>query len=232
MVKLPKGKGQAKGDLLDLDTVPSLTKTIGGKTTMPISLILCRYRIVKLFTQACPLIKGSLWPWKNLEWKQKSVFWVAWNHGRLSYLKISMVKTLILLAWRSRSGHWLRLSPGETFSFLPRPRRSSSDWINLSKSEVLHGNSSCATPSTSCCLVAESRPTLLQHYGCSLPGSSPHGILQARILEWVAIPFSRGSSWSRDWIPVSCTAGRFFTTELPGKPFYSLLSTEIQFISS
>ena len=92
MVKLPKGKGQAKGDLLDLDTVPSLTKTIGGKTITPISLILCRYRIVKLFTQACPLIRGSLWPWKNLEWKQKSVFWVAWNHGRLSYLKFQWLK--------------------------------------------------------------------------------------------------------------------------------------------
>ena len=40
---------------------------------------------------------------------------------------------------------------------------------------------------------------------CSLPGSSVYGILQARILEWVAIPFSRGSSWPRDWTWVSCT---------------------------
>ena len=46
---------------------------------------------------------------------------------------------------------------------------------------------------------------------CSLPGFSVHGILQARILQWVAMPFSRGSSPSRDWIQVSCTAGRFFT---------------------
>ena len=45
----------------------------------------------------------------------------------------------------------------------------------------------------------------------SPPGSSVQGILQARILEWVAIPFSRGSSWPRDWTQVSCTAGRFFT---------------------
>ena len=47
--------------------------------------------------------------------------------------------------------------------------------------------------------------------GCSLPGSSVHGIFQARILEWFAIPFSRESSWPRDWTQVSCTAGRFFT---------------------
>ena len=46
---------------------------------------------------------------------------------------------------------------------------------------------------------------------CSLPGSSIHGILQARIPEWVAISFSRGSSWPRNWTQVSCLAGRFFT---------------------
>ena len=46
---------------------------------------------------------------------------------------------------------------------------------------------------------------------CSLPGSSVRGILQARILEWVAIPFSRGSTLPWDWTQVSCIAGRFFT---------------------
>ena len=39
---------------------------------------------------------------------------------------------------------------------------------------------------------------------CSLPGSSVHGILQARILEWVSVSYSRGSSWLRDWTRVSC----------------------------
>ena len=47
--------------------------------------------------------------------------------------------------------------------------------------------------------------------GCSPPGSSAHEILQARILEWVAIPFFSGSSWPRDRTRVSCIAGRFFT---------------------
>ena len=41
---------------------------------------------------------------------------------------------------------------------------------------------------------------------CSPPGSSVHGLLQARILEWLAIPFSRGSSRPRDWTWVSCIA--------------------------
>ena len=46
---------------------------------------------------------------------------------------------------------------------------------------------------------------------CSLPSSSVHGIFQARVLEWVAFPFSRGSSQPRDWTWVSCTASRCFT---------------------
>ena len=50
---------------------------------------------------------------------------------------------------------------------------------------------------------------------CSPLGSSVHRILQARILqailEWAAIPFSRGSSWPRNWTCISCIAGRFFT---------------------
>ena len=46
---------------------------------------------------------------------------------------------------------------------------------------------------------------------CSLPGSSVHGIFQARILEWVAISFSRGSSWPRDQTWVSLIVGRCFT---------------------
>ena len=46
---------------------------------------------------------------------------------------------------------------------------------------------------------------------CSLPGFSIHGISQARVLEWVAISFSRGSSWPRDWTQVSLNAVRCFT---------------------
>ena len=52
---------------------------------------------------------------------------------------------------------------------------------------------------------------------CSLPGSSVHGILQARTLEWVAISCSRGSSRPKDRTHISCIAGGFFTTEPPGK---------------
>ena len=61
--------------------------------------------------------------------------------------------------------------------------------------------------------------TLCDPMDCSPPGSSVHGVLHARILEWVAIPFSRGPSRPRDrthvsW--VSCLADGFFTTEPQG----------------
>ena len=51
----------------------------------------------------------------------------------------------------------------------------------------------------------QSCPTLCGPMDCSLPESCVHGILQERILDWVTISFSRGSSWPRDWTRVSCT---------------------------
>ena len=69
------------------------------------------------------------------------------------------------------------------------------------------------------CSVAKWCLTLCNLMDYSLPGSSVHGISQARILEWVAISFSRGSSWPRYWTRFSCLAGRFFTTEPLGKRF-------------
>ena len=62
-----------------------------------------------------------------------------------------------------------------------------------------------------CVLVAKLCLTLCDTMDCSLPGSSVHEIFQARILEWVAIPFSSGSSRPRDQTQVSQTAGKFFT---------------------
>ena len=58
---------------------------------------------------------------------------------------------------------------------------------------------------------SSSSKTLCDPMDWSLPGFSVHGILQARILEWVAMPFSRGSFLPRDWTWISCIAGRFFT---------------------
>ena len=67
--------------------------------------------------------------------------------------------------------------------------------------------------------VAQSCPTLCNRVDCSLPGFSLHGILQARIQQWVAISFSRVSSQPRDWTWIKpALQADTLTTEPPGKP--------------
>ena len=80
-----------------------------------------------------------------------------------------------------------------------------------------------------CCQLC---PTLCDPMDCSPPGSSVHGIFQARILEWAAISYSRGSSWPKDQTCIcciSCIAGRFFITLPPGKPL-SVWRQKINFL--
>ena len=71
--------------------------------------------------------------------------------------------------------------------------------------------------------------TLSNSMDCSLPGSSVHGILQVRILEWVAIAFSKGPSRSRDWNWVSWTAGRFFTLWATREALICVWTTQFMF---
>ena len=86
------------------------------------------------------------------------------------------------------------------------PRRPS-DWSHFPSSGL-----------PGCCLVTRSCLTLCDPVDCSPPGSSVHEISQAWILEWFAVPSSRGSSRLRDWTCISCIVGGFFTMEPPGKP--------------
>ena len=78
------------------------------------------------------------------------------------------------------------------------------------------------------CLIASVMSNSLWRNGLfSSSGSSIHRILQVRILEWVAISFSRRSSQTRDqilYLRFSCMAGRFFTTEPPGKPQFTSIT--------
>ena len=110
------------------------------------------------------------------------LFWVCCH-----FLQVLLKQTVLVsfsekprwkdLAWRS-SGHW-RLRGGWLWSLLKE-----------------------LDPCMCVCmrvLVAHLCPTLWDPMDCNPPGSSVYGILQARILEWVAFPFSRGSSWPRGW---------------------------------
>ena len=105
------------------------------------------------------------------------------------------------------------------------------EWVAISFSRVINNKEHCITNFTlilqlwsgcCCCSVSKSCLTLSNPMDCSPPDHSVHGILQARILEWVVIPFSSGSSQPRHQTWVSCIAGGFFTVwvtgEPPGKP--------------
>ena len=89
------------------------------------------------------------------------------------------------------------------------------------RSDGWHGQLFPLAPCVLCCAKSlQSCLTLCDPMDCSPPGSSAHGILQARILEWVAVPFSRGSSRPKVGTQVYCIAGGFFTSEPPGKPHH------------
>ena len=77
-----------------------------------------------------------------------------------------------------------------------------------------------------CVFIAQLCPTLCNPVDYSPPGSSVHGSLQARILEWIVISYSRGSSQPRDQTWVSCIAGGFFTIWAPGRPMLCYMSTQ------
>ena len=83
-------------------------------------------------------------------------------------------------------------------------------------------------------LIAQLCLTLCHPMDCSPPCSSVHGILQARILEWVAMPSSRASFQPRDQTPVSCIAGRFFRVTCLGlgNTFFFNLQTKATIITT
>ena len=116
--------------------------------------------------------------------------------------------------WWDKSEHWissvllsshkvqLRLPKSQSSLFL-KIYLSNSIWVTCSRcsdSRFLVQESESESHSVSCL-------TLCDPMDCIV-----HGILQARMLEWVAVPFSRGSSWPRDWTEVSRIASRFFTS--------------------
>ena len=74
-----------------------------------------------------------------------------------------------------------------------------------------------------CVLVAQLCPTLCYSMDCSPLGSSVHGFLQARVLEWVASSFSKGSSQPRDWTQGPTLKADSLLSEPPGKPQFSFL---------
>ena len=103
-------------------------------------------------------------------------------------------------------------------------------WVNSRDvlSSIVPTVNNTAVCTCVCVLVAQLCPTLCNPVDCSPPGPSVHEILQARILEWVAISFSRGSSQSRNQTHISCIEADSLLSEPPGKPVH--LSVLLKYI--
>ena len=126
-------------------------------------------------------------------------------------------KSKVKLKVKEVLGFWFPLTLGTTDQPLPSKRREqlTEQWTVLQQphqqSNHKYENNSELKMCCVLCLAAQSCLTLCDPMDCSPPGSSIHGILQARILEWVLISFCKGSSQTRDQTWVSHIADRFFT---------------------
>ena len=134
--------------------------------------------------------KAERWRTDALElWCWRRLLRVPWTSRRLNQWILKEINPDY-----SSEGLMLKLNSNALATWCKEPAYWKRPWYWKSESEV-----------------AQSCLTLCDSMDCSPPGSSVHGILQARILVWVAISFSRGSSQTRDWTQVSHIAGRFFT---------------------
>ena len=111
---------------------------------------------------------------------------------------------------------WIRATNVQSCSVAPDLPPRNQPTCNLQKRSVLFCTSAGFwMQGWSSAKSLQSCPTLCNPVDCSPPGSSVGGTLQARILEWAAISFSRGSSWPRNWTQVSFIAGKFFNIWCP-----------------
>ena len=184
------------------------------KTKFSLYELLNWYRII-LFSNVCNLNSKTSLKLKILKVDIHCIIFITifktrkkWKtlfSSKISFHRWRKQSTESLITYHSRAGV---LAAGSLFWLHNHPhdeaeRSSSCEWVNYS------------------CVVSKLRPTLCNPMFCSPPGSSVHGVSQARILEWVAISFSKGSSqsWNQTRTSfISCIAGGFFTTEPPGKP--------------
>ena len=151
------------------------------------------------------LITTSLFSFAQLE--------MVWTSPTVTSLKLDQVFTV---AWPPQT--WLRSL--EAFSLHTRGYTPENCLVSILKC-LWHHYTFCYVCYV--CMHANSLqlcPTLCDPIDCSPPGSSSHGVLQARILGWVSISCSRGSLWIRDQpgSPVAPACRQFLTAEPPGKP--------------
>ena len=151
-------------------------------------------------------------------------FKVSKETGRETYFNLE-IESNITMKSHVDIKYW-QISWDEGTSVLWYSSKSSLHKFNPEKTANTNwGTAATAAKSLQSC------PTLCDPRDSSPPGSPILGILQARVLEWVAISFSRGSSWPKDQTPFSRIADRSFPSEPPGKPTEGKFSS-VQFSCS
>ena len=159
------------------------------------------------------------WPHR---WLPTQLWVINWKHPGLQRSMFTLVPVTALLI---PAVQWVRVGDGGAIlgAKVPKVTQNNNTQITqwLWELDVIYHNFKIPWKLwCNVCVCANSLnlcPILWDPMYCSLPGSSVHGILQARILKWVATPSSRGSS-PRDWACSFCIAGGFFTTEPLEKP--------------
>ena len=129
-----------------------------------------------------------------------------WSLGWEDPMEEDMIIHSSVFAWRipKNRGAWKAsvhvVAESDTTGWL------STQHTQIFRSTIIGSRGECVILLLFSCVWLFATLTLCNPMDCSLPGSFVYEISQARILEWVAISFSRGSSWSRDWTQVSCIA--------------------------
>ena len=159
---------------------------------------------------------SSTLAWK-IPWTEESGRLQSMRSLRVGHDWATSLSLFTFMHWRRRWQPTPVFLPGES-----QGRGSLVGCPSMGSHRVGHDWSDLAA-AVAVAAVSKPCPTLCYPMDCSLPGFSVHGILQTRILEWVAISFPRGSSQPRDQTYISYTAGKFFTTEPPGKPTQRIL---------
>ena len=148
-----------------------------------------------------------MWKWKKVKLLSRvRLFVIPWTVAYQASLSMGFLQARIL-EWvtisfsrgssRPRNRTWVSCIGGRRFNLWAIREAQFQVYIKVNQLYI--------------CMKVKSSLTLCNPMDCSPPGSSVHGIFQTRVLEWVAISFSRGSSQPRDRTQVSHTAGRCFT---------------------
>ena len=149
----------------------------------------------------------------------------VWGHNTGEVESDGPSEIILVALWKGSTGAGAPVRTSwamQVRSLYQRTNRMDSvlfEALHSEVSKIITNSPKSAHPSNERKKVAQLCPTLCDPMDCSLPGSSIHGIFQTRILEWVAISFSRGSPRPRDWTRVSRIVGRRFaiwaTREVP-----------------